>query len=653
MKPSTDPKHARRTPTPDTTKMKNTSMTFSRIAKMSLNDDEHPKQIQKFEGPTSISNLTTLTPNQGNKSYTMPVPTRTIPEVSTIADSLSPMTFNDTDQLHEDNSEFAHMRRTTEAEKGYKKAAPVDKVGNNSHQTSDKLFSTPLEPYPHTAPSMTTATDASTVRVIMGSRLYESESNLQPQLYDPEPKSTLQLDDNQDVDSQGTDYDFESDNDEGNKGNTTMETTEHHTKLKEMERDISNQSKEAALMKQKIKKLETKADSYEIHADNWSKDREVRMRIKGKRSKIMDKLWEMNDTLEIQDKTLEDLQVAKDKLFDVIRDMKMKINEVVELIDEQDGYVLTNRKNISIMSQNMQEMKKEHSGILSRLQEHSFKLNASNTFTATKPWMLKSDSDTYPILKIFDVNTKFGTFAPLLFPIKLEGDKMMDIKKFYEEINVTLMTTLSSMVCLPEYKELTSAFDIATHLVPPEIHTQHIDARNAYKQFSRTLLLHLQQNKTISPTMAPRAALILQENMLEECGFKVLFKIIKELSPQLGGEFRDLQEYVKTLKINDGEPVLEYYLRAVKMSQEINIQGDKTGQNNRLIHRFIALLFAVPAFTECMRQPMKAITSFFRSPDNHVMDFQESLQEIYNAYIKDNCAPTFITAKVKYLPPHP
>ena len=123
-------------------------------------------------------------------------------------------------------------------------------------------------------------------------------------------------------------------------------------------------------MKQKIKQLEVKAESYEIHPDNWSNDRDVQMRIKSKRSKIMDKLWEMNDTLEIQDKTLENLHTAKDKLFEVTRDMKLKINEVVELIDEQDGYVLTNYKNISIMSQNMQELKKEHSGILSRLQEH-------------------------------------------------------------------------------------------------------------------------------------------------------------------------------------------------------------------------------------------------------------------------------------------
>ena len=77
----------------------------------------------------------------------------------------------------------------------------------------------------------------------------------------------------------------------------------------------------------------------------------------------------------------------------------MKINEVLEAIDKQDSYGLTNRNIISIVSQNMQEMKKEPSGILSRLQEHSFRLNASNTFTATKLWLLTSDSHTYPLLK--------------------------------------------------------------------------------------------------------------------------------------------------------------------------------------------------------------------------------------------------------------
>ena len=56
---------------------------------------------------------------------------------------------------------------------------------------------------------------------------------------------------------------------------------------------------------------------------------------------------------------------------------------------------------------------------------------------------------------------------------------MLDIKKFYDEINVTLMTTLSYMLCLPEYKDLTSIFDIEAHLIPPTVHAQHIDATNA------------------------------------------------------------------------------------------------------------------------------------------------------------------------------
>ena len=65
---------------------------------------------------------------------------------------------------------------------------------------------------------------------------------------------------------------------------------------------------------------------------------------------------------------------------------------------------------------------------------------------------------------------------------------------------------------------------------------------------------------------APRASIIQQEHSMEECGFKLLFSFIKGLSPHLGGEFRDLQNYLSSLKINDGEPVLEFYLRALEMS---------------------------------------------------------------------------------------
>ena len=110
-----------------------------------------------------------------------------------------------------------------------------------------------------------------------------------------------------------------------------------------------------------------------------------------------------------------------------------------------------------------------------------------------------------------------------------------------------------------------------------------------------------------------------QETSMEECGFKSLFYIVKQLSPQLGGLFRDLQEYIHMLKIIDGEPVLDYYLRALQMSSEIKLQKDKTGQHNRLILRFVTQLFQVQAFTEYMRPVMREITQFFEDPDNHLI----------------------------------
>ena len=74
-----------------------------------------------------------------------------------------------------------------------------------------------------------------------------------------------------------------------------------------------------------------------------------------------------------------------------------------------------------------------------------------------------------------------------------------------------------------------------------------------------------------------------------KCGFDLFITIVQTLSPQLGGVFCDLQDYVKSLKINDGEPVMEFYLRALQMSQEITLQQDKTGQNMIKPLNFLAM----------------------------------------------------------------
>ena len=97
---------------------------------------------------------------------------------------------------------------------------------------------------------------------------------------------------------------------------------------------------------------------------------------------------------------------------------------------------------------------------------------------------------------------------------------------------------------------------------------------------TKILLHHFKSKDTIKMQNAPTAFLALRENVLSSCGFKTLFDVIIKLSPQLGGNARDLEEYVKSLKISDGEPVLDYYSRALTMYNEIELQQDTTGQQN-------------------------------------------------------------------------
>lgn len=95
----------------------------------------------------------------------------------------------------------------------------------------------------------------------------------------------------------------------------------------------------------------------------------------------------------------------------------------------------------------------------------------------------------------------------------------------------------------------------------------------------------------ISLTICPSSFIKLKEISFTKCGFDPIFNLIGQLSPHIGDNLINLQTYVNTLKIHDGESVLPYYLCTVTISEIIFPQKDSTGQNNRLIYRFTASLF--------------------------------------------------------------
>ena len=114
---------------------------------------------------------------------------------------------------------------------------------------------------------VTDDSNMSSVRVKLGSTVYRSQHAM--------ITTAMQEDDNQEKDINSTTFDYDSDIEGGDIGDTTKEKSAHQIQLNAMERDSILQSQATALLTQKIQKLEAKAESYTIHPDNWSKDRQI------------------------------------------------------------------------------------------------------------------------------------------------------------------------------------------------------------------------------------------------------------------------------------------------------------------------------------------------------------------------------------------
>ena len=86
-------------------------------------------------------------------------------------------------------------------------------------------------------------------------------------------------------------------------------------------------------------------------------------------------------------------------------------------------------------------------------------------------------------------------------------------------------------------------------MVPPLGHTQRNQTMCAYENFTRVLRDHLLKKDSIDKETSPKAFRTLTKNQLNKDDFDILTKIVIKGSPQLGGDERDLVNYVKELKL--------------------------------------------------------------------------------------------------------
>ena len=336
---------------------------------------KHPTVSTSFHP----SSKTGLYPNTNTHVSTASYSAVTNPEVSQITANASPNSFNINDQtLNEDN---VYAQHTTHS-------SPDLSDINQVTTMTDNTFQNPSSTPPVSTQNKGQQPFAATL---------ETYPPLSRNLVNPLPENMTPTPSGQgDDDSEG--YIWEDNASPQATEQAHLLAEQNKQQIQNLEAQIQLEIKSNARMKKQIRDLEDKADSYQIHPDNWSSDKEVRSQITGKRSKLLDKLWELDGARETHEQEIEKLKTAKDSAFDLIREAKDKINEVVDALAEHDAYILKNRQNISIMNQNVTAIKQENRGILSQLQEQALKMNASNSFPATKPWMLQSDTNKYSIL---------------------------------------------------------------------------------------------------------------------------------------------------------------------------------------------------------------------------------------------------------------
>ena len=401
-----------------------------------------------------------------------------------------------------------------------------------------------------------------------------------------------------------------------------------------------------------IRKIRRFEDESLLSSAPNTNDSQIQMKHMEKQKDFFCKIESLEEQIDQNKDKIQHMTRMKDDAFQKIAELKYVVNELKESTEndqrENEKFLRQHKDKINTLTQTVNDHTKSNRNILSKLQEHDLKLHATGSMSMTSPFQIVMDSDKFPLLKsITSHHSHFSSLSKSVTNILLEGDNISAVQQFYNAINTAFMTILSSNTFLPEYVDLTPNFDYESHLIPDPMHTKHTEALNIYKNMSKSLLNHLQSKATIPPRQAPRAALILQENALEQCGFSLFFTIIGKLSPQLGGHARDLEVYVNSLSISDGEPVLDYYIRALKMYKEISLQRDSTGKQNRLIRRFVSLLFQYKPFSECLRPVMTDIRKFFLLPDNHLQRFPINLPTIYQEHLCDKCAPHTISHNSK------
>ena len=253
---------------------------------------------------------------------------------------------------------------------------------------------------------------------------------------------------------------------------------------------VKNETSKIPKMKQDLQDGKITVDEYNTKLKN----------LKDRLGKIVEKMNEMRDDFKKQDKNIESQSIKSSIAIKELEDN-------VEQLEHDNKHYLKETLRIKTKAHDNEY---EIYGLKNKVEKHSLKLNASNG-TSGGVWQLHSDTEIYPILKQDKIN-HWSKYNDNLKNIKLEGDSLIELQKFWNALDTAFTSTLNTNKGLGDYDKLQSTFSAWEVLVPSMEHTQRNQAIYTYENFTRALRDHLLKKETIDKGTSPKEYRCLTKN---------------------------------------------------------------------------------------------------------------------------------------------
>ena len=176
------------------------------------------------------------------------------------------------------------------------------------------------------------------------------------------------------------------------------------------------------------------------------------------------------------------------------------------------------------------------------------------------------------------------TWTKEIKDISCNSDEINDVKAWYEDLRSCLLSASHGTEILPKIENLSSTYDFEINLLPPSHQTNYQRAKRDFDALSSALRRYLTKKKTFSDS--PDTDLILELHKSEDCGLKLLLKILGGIFPHLGAGYLDFVTEVTKLQLHENESIDTLLRKTLALQRKLE-HSNQIHPPNSIIHKFL------------------------------------------------------------------